>query len=222
MLPRYSTPALQNKLRRIKESGRVTLSSLRSSTSDLNAQARKDEREPGSPNMTMSAETSFNSKLRNKHFERENLASGEAPTALLPRSDGTLGVSKSQGNEAIESTNLRAIRKGGMMIWFDEEIQLLKDLKRQDKPWEEVFEVGSPSACLPGPRKDYLCPWPRLTRYPWLGHSKAYLCCHPDKVFEHSAGSKMAFEGARWPVQEGCSSAFRQVGQKRRLWKQGI
>ncbi|KAJ4397393.1 hypothetical protein N0V93_001620 [Gnomoniopsis smithogilvyi] len=147
ILPKYSLPALQNKLKRIKKLKRSQLKKIRSPVSDDNTTMPKNENEPGTATKTMSVESSLTSELRDKRPDKIHLDFGEASTGPRPRDDGSADLSRSQGSGAISNANLGASRKGGVVIWFDEELQLLMDLKRQDKPWEEVFEAIPRHTC---------------------------------------------------------------------------
>lgn len=110
---------------------------------------RADEDEPKTALATMPVDTSRSSELRDKKSSQNEPRTRENSTPSQPRHDNSLHSSRSQTIIPVNGLNVGAARKGGVVNWFDEEIQLLLDLKTQDKSWDEIFEVGLPDSVLP-------------------------------------------------------------------------
>lgn len=142
MLPQYSIHALRDKHKRIKQFGRGqhVLRSRSAVDGDITIQIDDTESEPASA--IRSTKSGRESDLHSGQPD-QNSDSYKLSSASRPRHDDSYHDSPLQGNEAVGGANVGAIKKGGVVKWFDEEIQLLLDLYRQKCSWEDIFEVCS-------------------------------------------------------------------------------
>lgn len=142
MLPQYSIHALRNKHKRIKQLGWGQHVLRSRSALDVHTTIRSDDTESEPASATRSTKLGRETELRDSQPDRHS-SSYKISSTPRPRHGDSDHGSTLQGNEAVLSANVGATKKGGVVKWFDEEIQLLMDLYRQKKSWEEIFEVCS-------------------------------------------------------------------------------
>lgn len=142
MLPQYSIHALRTKDKRMQQSKWNQHASHSRSTFGENFPAQIDDAASDLGLVTTSTRLGRAWQSRHKPTDR-NSTSYKSPSVSQPNQNGSHESSILQGEETTSGANLGASKKGGVVKWFDEEIQLLMDLYWQEKSWEDIFEVCS-------------------------------------------------------------------------------
>lgn len=142
MLPQYSIHALRNKHKRIKQFGWSQHVSCSRSAFDRETTIEIEDSESEPASERRSTKLGPRWELRDKQQD-QNPIPYKSLSASRSGHDDYYHDSTLQANEAVGGANVGAMRKGGVVKWFDEEIQLLMDLYWQEKSWEDIFEVGS-------------------------------------------------------------------------------
>lgn len=140
MLPQYSIHALRNKHKRIQQSKWSQHDSHSRSTFDDDLSMQYDDAASDLHLATASTSLGHAGEFCDKQTD-PNSTSYRTRRASQPRHDGPHQSPISQENETTAGANMGALKKGGVVKWFDEEIQLLMDLHWQGKSWEDIFEV---------------------------------------------------------------------------------
>lgn len=98
---------------------------------------RQDETEG-----TKAMSVSVSSEVHGNQPGRNGLRARETLSASHPRHASPVRDSRPQVEEPAVGVNVGAAKRGGVVRWFDEEVQLLMKLRDQDKSWEDVFDVS--------------------------------------------------------------------------------